>query len=416
MKKLLYINLLLFALSLQAQMLTLQQSIDKTLLHHPDVKAFTLKTQQSHMGYKMSRSDYLPQVNLSAEYNPTQTYALPVNGNFHTLNDTYWSVGASLKQKIWDFSKTSFQIDASERDEDISKLSLKDVKALLASKVKSLYALMVVQSEAIKVREADLHVKEAYYAQAQALFKQGLKTEADTSRFLSAVYSAKDNLAIAKASYEKAKNSLSLYMGEKIADAVELQKEIIKKDFYFDANIAKEVLNSNNELKIYNETVAKNILLHKSAKASHYGSLDLLASYNRVGSLNLYDTQLVGVVLNIPLYAGGRLTAQTQNAEIGMQIAKEQKASKILALKEEISNLVLDIQRYNETIAAKKALLESAKSTQRVLDGRYKEGLSTYIEVLDASSLVLDAKLGILEAYYEKTLSIDRIEYLKGKM
>ena len=416
MKKLLYINLLLFALSLQAQILTLQQSIDKTLLHHPDVKAFTLKTQQSHMGYKMSRSDYLPQVNLSAEYNPTQTYALPVNGKFHTLNDTYWSVGASLKQKIWDFSKTSFQIDASKRDEDISKLSLKDVKALLASKVKSLYALMVVQSEAIKVREADLHVKEAYYAQAQALFKQGLKTEADTSRFLSAVYSAKDNLAIAKASYEKAKNSLSLYMGEKIADAVELQKEIIKKDFHFDANIAKEVLNSNNELKIYNETVAKNILLHKSAKASHYGSLDLLASYNRVGSLNLYDTQLVGVVLNIPLYAGGRLTAQTQNAEIGMQIAKEQKASKILALKEEISNLVLDIQRYNETIAAKKALLDSAKSTQRVLDGRYKEGLSTYIEVLDASSLVLDAKLGILEAYYEKTLSIDRIEYLKGKM
>jgi outer membrane protein TolC len=157
------------------------------------------------------------------------------------------------------------------------------------------------------------------------------------------------------------------------------------------------------------------MLLHKSARASHYGSLDLLASYNRVGSLNLYDTQLVSVVLNIPLYAGGRLTAQTQNAEIGLQIAKEQKASKILALKEQVSNLVLDIQRYNGTIAAKKAQLDAAKSTQRVLEGRYKEGLATYIEVLDASSLVLNAKLGLLQAYYEKTLSIDTIEYLKGK-
>ncbi len=416
MKKIICINLLFFALSLQAQTLTLQQSIDKTLQNHPDVKAFALKVKQSHSGYKSALSDYLPQVNLSAEYNPTQTYALPVNGKFQTINDTYWSVGASLKQKIWDFSKTSFQIDASKRDEDISKLSLKDLQALLASKVKSLYELMVVQSEAIKVREADLHVKEAYYAQAQALFKQGLKTEADTSRFLSAVYAAKDNLAIAKASYEKAKNSLSLYMGEKIADAVELQRDVIKKDFNFDKNTEKEVLNTNNELKIYNESIEKNMLLHKSARASHYGSLDLLASYNRIGSLNLYDTQLVSVVLNIPLYAGGRLTAQTQNAEIGLQIAKEQKASKILALKEEISNLVLDIQRYNETIAAKKAQLDAAKSTQRVLDGRYKEGLATYIEVLDASSLVLDAKLGLLEAYYEKTLSIDRIEYLKGKI
>ncbi|ADN09376.1 TolC family protein [Sulfurimonas autotrophica] len=415
MKKILCLNLLL-SFALNAQTLTLQQSIEKTLQSHPDVKIFTLKTQQSHMGYKSARADYLPQVNLSAEYNPTQTYALPVNGKFHTINDTGWNIGASLKQKIWDFSKTSFQIDASKRDEDISKLSLKDLKVLLASKVKSLYELMVVQSEAIKVREADLHVKEVYYAQAKALFKQGLKTQADTSRFLSAVYSAKDNLAIAKASYEKAKNSLSLYMGEKISDDVDLQRDVIKKDFNFDKNTAKEVLSTNNELKIYNETIQKNVLLHKSAKASHYGSLDLLASYNRVGSLSLYDSQLVGVVLNIPLYSGGRISSEEQNAELGTQIAKQQKSSKELALKEEISNLVLDIRRYDETIAAKKAQLDAAKSTQRVLEGRYKEGLSTYIEVLDASSLVLDAQLGLLEAYYEKTLSIDRIEYLKGKI
>ena len=416
MKKLLSLNLLLFTLILQAQTLTLQQSIDKTLQNHPDVKAFTLKVRQSQTGYKTARSDYLPQVNLSAEYNPTQTYALPVNEKFHTVNDTYWSVGVSLKQKIWDFSKTSLQIEASRRDEELSKRSLKDLKALLASKVKSLYELMVVQSEAIKVRKTDLHVKEAYYAQAKALFEQGLKTEADTSRFLSAVYTAKDNLAIAKAWYEKARNSLSLYMGEKIPDDVTLQREVIKKDRSFSKDTAKEVLNTNNELKIYSETIQKNELLHKSAKAAHYGSLDLLASYNRIGSLNLYDTQLVGVALTIPLYAGGRLSAQTQNTQIGMQIAKEQKASKVLALKEEISNLLLDIQRYDETIEAKKALLESAKSTQRVLEGRYKEGLSTYIEVLDAASVVLDAQLGLLQAYYEKTLSIDRIDYLKGKI
>jgi len=142
----------------------------------------------------------------------------------------------------------------------------------------------------------------------------------------------------------------------------------------------------------------------------------LLASYSRVGSLNIYDTQLVGVVFNIPLYSGGRISAEAQDAQIGTQIAKEQKASKVLALQEEVSNLLLDIQRYNETIAAKKAQLHSAKSTQRVLDGRYKEGLSTYIEVLDASSLVLEAELGVLEAYYLKTLSIDRIDYLKGKI
>ena len=415
MKKLAYINLLVLVLSLQGKTLTLQESIDKTLQNHPDVQAFALKVKQSHTGYKSARSEYLPQVNLSAEYNPTQTYIFPVNGQFNTINDAGWNLGVSVKQKIWDFSKTSLQIDASKLDEDISKLSLKDLQALLVAKVKSLYELMVVQKEAIAVRKADLHVKEEYYAQAKALFEQGLKTQADTSRFLSAVYAAKENLAVAKSLYEKAKNSLSLYMGESIEESVELEADVLKKELHTAQNITQEVLNTNTELKIYDETKKKNALLHKSARASHYGSLDAVASYNRVSSLNLYNTHLAGVVLNIPLYAGGKLTAQTQNAEIGLQIAKEQKASKILALKEEISSLILDIHRYDETIAAKKAQLDSAKITKRVLDGRYKEGLSTYIEVLDASSLVLEAELGLLEAYYSKTLSIDRIDYLQGK-
>jgi len=46
MKKIIFINLLL-AFVLNAQTLTLQQSIEKTLIHHPDVKAFALKVKQS---------------------------------------------------------------------------------------------------------------------------------------------------------------------------------------------------------------------------------------------------------------------------------------------------------------------------------------------------------------------------------
>ncbi|WP_434658770.1 TolC family protein [Sulfurimonas sp. NW9] len=74
MKKLAYINLLFLVLSLQGKTLTLQESIDKTLQNHPDAKSFALKIKQSHTGYTSARAEYLPQVNLSAQYNPTQTY------------------------------------------------------------------------------------------------------------------------------------------------------------------------------------------------------------------------------------------------------------------------------------------------------------------------------------------------------
>lgn len=405
-----------FGCTLHAQLLTLQESINKTLHNHPDVKSFALKVEQSQSAYKSEFSAYMPQINLSANYNALQTYVFPVNGSFHTVDDTGWNAGVSLKQKVWDFSRTSSKVAASKLDKKISKLSLEDLKALLVYKVTSLYEMMIVQKEAVGVRQKDLETKQAYYEQALALVKEGLKTTADASRFLSAVYSAQDALEAAKVSYDKAKNSLSLYMGEKIPDDVTLERESIQTQEELSLNIEEEILKSNYQLSMFLENIQKNILLHKASKASHYGSIDAVASYTHLDTLNAYDSKVLGVSLNIPLYSGGRLSAEAQKAKIASQIAKEQYASKELALKEEIESLLLDIKQYNKTIEARKAQLQSAQETQKVLNGRYKEGLSTYIEVLDATSIVLGAKLSLLEAYYLKSMAIHRIEYLKGKI
>lgn len=69
----------------------------------------------------------------------------------------YWKnggyAGASLKQRIWDFQKTSSKLDSLKIDEDIASLSLEDMKALMAYKIKSLYKLIVIQKEAIEVHK-----------------------------------------------------------------------------------------------------------------------------------------------------------------------------------------------------------------------------------------------------------------------
>ncbi|MDA3908360.1 MAG: TolC family protein [Sulfurimonas sp.] len=415
-KSLLIFGLLVICVS--GDTLTLQDSIDKTLQNSPDIKSLKLKTTQSQHSYDISFADYLPQVNLQAEYDFTQTYVLPSGGKFNTVDDDGWYVGANLKQKIWDFKKTSSKVEASKIDEDMAELSLEDMRALMVYKIKSLYKLIVVQKEDIEVRKKDLASKKAYYEQAKALVVQGLKTKADSSRFLSAYYVAQENLAISQASFDKAKKSLSLYMGEQIKDDTTFQTDTIKKKYIFEeaAMIEEEILANNSQLKIDAQNIDKNILLYKSAKASHYGSIDAIASYRHFDTLNAYDSSLVGETLEIPLYSGGRTTAEAQKALIDIQVTKEQQASKILAIKEELSNLIIDIIRYEKTIKSKQAQLISANDTKDVLQGRYKEGLSTYMEILDAESLALDAELGLLEAYYTKSLAIDHIDYLKGKV
>ena len=112
MKRFLVATVFSFASLLQGQILTLDESIAKTLQNYPDVRTFHLKVKQSNSAYKSAFADYLPQVTLSAEYNPLQTFVLPQNGTFHTVDDNGWSAGVFLKQKVWDFGQTSSNVDA----------------------------------------------------------------------------------------------------------------------------------------------------------------------------------------------------------------------------------------------------------------------------------------------------------------
>lgn len=416
MKKSLLLLSLFFSCA-YTQTLSLEQSIEKTLLNNPDIQSFILKTELSQKNYDVTFADNLPQINLQGEYDFSQTYTSSANGTFYTKEKDGWYSGASLKQKIWDFQKTSSKLNSLKIDEDIASLSLEDMKALMAYKIKSLYKLIVVQKEAIEVHKKDLESKKAYYEQAQALVAQGFKTKADSSRFLSAVYFSEENLAIAQASFDKTKKSLSLYIGEKIKDDTTFESDIIKKNYSFEAAFVEdEILSNNSQLKINALNIDKNKLLYKSAKASHYGSIDVVASYNHFDTLNEYNTSTIGVTVVVPLYSGGRIEAETQKARINIQLAKQEQSSKILAIKENLSNLLIDIARYDKTIASKQAQLRWANDTNDVLKGRYKEGLSTYIEVLDAESLILTAQLELLEAYYAKSTSIDQVDYLKGKI
>ncbi len=405
---------MLYLSILNLHALTLQESIEKTLANHPDIKTSLLKVKQSQKKINATRSAYLPQINLQAEYDATRTYVFPQNGVFHTKDDSGWDAGAVVTQKIWDFGKTLELIDASKKDAEIAKLSLEEAKALMVYRVKTLYGMMVVQKEAVAVMQKDLEAKEAYYKQALALVKQGLKTNADATRFLSSVYAAKEHLAAAKAAFKKAQNTLSLYMGEQIENDAELQSGFLYKEPSLNG-MKRKVLQNNYQLKITQENIAKNTILHKVAKSSHYGSLDAVAAYTHFDTLNTYDATNAGVVLRIPLYSGGKISAEEQQARIAAQMAKEQEASKELEIKDETTSLLIDIDYYNQSIAAKKAQFDAAKATKAVLDARYKEGLGTYIEILDAQATMLAAKLGLLEAYYNRSLAIARLEYLEGK-
>ncbi len=416
MKKIsLFIVLLFFCMAspLYGQALSLQDCIQKALHSHPDIKRFIQQVRSNQKEIDIARADYLPQISIDAEYDLTRTYIFPGNGIFNTKDSDGWQAGVTFKQKIWDFARTSSLVNAQEVQQGIAELSLQDARALLAYKVKLQYELVLVQQKAIDVRKHDFQTKEALFKQAKALVDQGLKTRADASRFLSSTSIAQDNLVIAESNFSRALMMLSLYIGEPVSQDTIFEKNSINTEVY--SIDEKVVLKESPVLQGLEGKIKKNEHLYQAIKASRYGSIDAIASYSHQDTLNAYDATVVGVMLSIPLYTGGRLSAQEEKAFIDRQNAENEYEAKVLELKQEYRTLLYDLKRLQHTIKAKSNQYSSAQQTADVMKGRYREGLATYIEVLDAVAVMLDAELGLLQATYDRSSTIHRLEYLQGK-
>ena len=414
MKKSLILGLLLSTLC-QADLLSLQTCLDKALETHPDVKAWLLKVHQERQNVKSAKGDWLPQISVSAEYDPQRTYVMPQMGRFHTVDDDGWTAGISLKQKVYDFSKTSYRIESSKLHKKIAELSYEEAKALMRYRVRNAYALVLVQKEALTSRQKDLEAKQALYEQAKALVRQGLKTRADESRFLSSVKQAEDALALATAAYEKARITLEQLIGEKLGPDTDFDTALLTRSPAAAAPALDSVLRSNLSLKIARQNVDVSEATYRSVEAEHFGSVDVIADASHFETLSNYDTTLLGVRYAVPLYTGGKLTAQAQRSKIASMVARQNAESRRRAVVQETESLMADLDEAKKRIEAREAQLEAARETKELIEARYKEGLSTYMEVLDAEAIWLDARLGLLGARYTLLEKHYRLEYLNAQ-
>ncbi len=416
MKKILLCLTFLGLASLNAEVLTLQKCINKTLQTHPDIKTFILRLHQSDAAHKSEKSAYFPQLTLHGSYDFQRTYALPRNGQFDTKDDNGWSAGVGLRQKLWDFEKSGHLVDASKTAQEIAGLSLEEARNLLRLRVKSAYLLTLLNHEAVTVYASDVKTKEALYAQAKALRRQGLKTKADELRIYAALEDSKDTLYAAKAAYAKAKITLELLIGEPISPETDFESSLLKQErFDTGAFTQTALLQHNPTLKALSKEAEQNRQRYLAAREQRYGSIDLVADLSHVDTLSSYDTKQAGLQYSAPIFAGGKLSAEAQKLKIASQISKAQQASKTRALLQELRSLKEDLKSLHYTIKAKKAQIEAAKESQKLLRARYKAGLSTYIEILDTDALYLKSRLALLQTHYRLANTIYQLQYLTGE-
>lgn len=397
--------------------ITLEEAINSALKSHPEVDIARLNYDVADKEVQNIRSDLYPHIELNAEYYPTKTFVMPSNGVFSTRHDDAAHADISASYTVYDFGRTQERLKGSQYASLGAKEQSRYHQEVIIEQVVLTYTTAAYLNRLSQTAEAASHYYEKLYQKALHMRQNGLKTQADESRFKASWLEAQDRLQLERAEYRKSLYALEHLIGKRVEsiDERELDRPLEEELIGSVESMQQELHQKNPELKRLEAALAQARSNYNISKTQGYGTLSAIAGYGVDRSLSSYDSSYVGLKGNLPLFDGGRLDAQMQKSALSVQIAQQEYENTKKQLFQELFNALSDYKRAGESIEAKMALIDALEQTLYLMEGRYAQGLATYVDVLEAQNALDSAKIGLSGAKLAKIVRFARIMRLLNK-
>jgi outer membrane protein len=387
---------------------TLQQCIQYALDHQPSVKQSQLQEQIVSYNIRSRIADWYPQFGgqYSVQHNFQRStsffngVATPVGVNNTSLGQLY------LDQTI--FNRDVLQARRVKND-----VQLQATQATVSEKIditvnvsKAYYDILTTQQQ-IKVAEENIarlqkSLEDAYYR-----YQSGITDKTDYKRAQIALNNTKATRQMNQAALVARMENLKNYMGYPIGapltivyDSLQMEREVGFDTLQrpdFTKRIEYEQLLTQKALQQANVAYQKNAFLPNLSASAIY-NLNYLA--NDFGKLyaNNYPNSFVFLTAGIPIFQGGKRTANIRSAKLGVS----QLDLELLNLGNVInSQYATALSNYKGSLANYLASKENVILAQEVYDVinlQYKAGIKTYLEVINAETDLRTSQINYFNA------------------
>jgi NodT family efflux transporter outer membrane factor (OMF) lipoprotein len=353
--------------------------------------ALTLKSLQASV--TLTRANRLPGLNASFISEKTEGNDLTYSGHL-TVG---WTVD------LW--GKLDDAIRAAEADELAAQAEYSAAKDLLASTILNTWLSLVQQQRLIVIQNKRLSVLQSNEAVILERYRKGLDelTDLDTAR--TACESARASLAAMQETFQSLRRSLRVLVGGKrVADAfpAEFPNVITPLAGHDAQNLARRP----DLQQAYREIVAAEYdarVAYKALLPSLSLELGLSGSGGKISDA-LFASPVWSLLgqLTQPLFDGGRLRAEAEIADLNAE-------QKYWAYREILLDAVIEVEN---ALSLEKSLeaqqqhiqqaLESAERSNRVYTRKYRQGLSTLLELLQIQEQTYDLESQLIQLTYQR--------------
>ena len=367
-----------------ASAITLEQALELAKERANQIRLSELDIKKAEEEIKRVRAGILPQVSVSYNYTYFgQDLALG------TTPHNRQSAVLQLNQTI--FNKQVFElIKLANIQRELQSLIKEDVQRTLQSQVKDLFYGLLYRKALIKLQEENLDYWEENYRRVSAKFSAGVVPKAELLRAQSQLEQAKAQLEQARADYLRALEDFKALL--KLDGNVELEGTLELKEFSLkEEELLQALKEKNSTLRVSKKAVELAQGTVELKRAQKLPTVNGFASYQLftgkrsfVGDTEWLRGYSFGVSINYLIFDGFSRKAEISEAELDLLKQRENLLQLEYDLGARLRGILLSINSLKTQIKAVQSSLEFAKEGLRLSTERYRLGVGSQLELLEA--------------------------------
>jgi len=409
--------------------LTFDQALERALTANQGLKVVQERVREDQAYVAEARTNYLPQVNFSYLYTPSQRFPLirippgifgPEETTFQANFQRQNILGFDITQPIYTGGRLRNAQAIQESGLDASRLELERSRQDLQYRVVEVFYNALLKQQGVGVSDEQIRLSETQLALARARYEAGTVARLDVLQAEVQLANAKARRIQVKAEVDAAlqavRTVLSLPQGQALTlvGTLDEGREIPGREVLDIALPARPDLRAFTARRDQAEFASR--LADGEWKPSLAFRGTMQYQEDAFGSLLSTDNQnyTFGVAIQMPLMAApgaaarrSAAQAQKRQAEYGLNATTDQ-------ARLELETAWTTLQAAAEVVATQEKALELARESVQIAQVSYENGVITSAELNDAQVRMLETEWTLLQAKFAKIVAAARAKVAAG--
>ena len=388
--------------------LTLQEAHETALRNHPAISVADLKTLVARQVTREVRAGFFPNLSAIAEGVgvPNSNTRLAAVGTLSssTIFD-HEGQGLVLSQLITDFGRTANLTGNARLQAEAAANSAQATRQQILLAVNGAFYSAQRAQAITRVARQTVSERQVFLDQVSTLATNQLKSEMDASFARVNVEDARLLLSKAQNDLQAAFAQLSAIMGLRESKTYRLVEEPLPAEVPTNATdfVQQALIARPDVISLRNQREAA----LKFARAEKELRYPTVSAVGGAGLVPVHDAALsdnyaaAGVVVSVPIFAGGYYRARQRAAELQAQAAAETLRDLEDTVIRDVRVAWLDAQNAFDRYQISAELLKNAQLSYDLAQARYKNQLTSIVEFNQAELYLLTAQISLANTQYE---------------